>query len=86
MILGAAARVRRLLYAAGILSAERLPRPVVSVGNLVMGGAGKTPHVIHLARWLAGRGRRVGGAAASCGYPTGRDRSSPRRREATSRC
>jgi len=25
-----------------------------------MGGAGKTPHVIHLARWLAGQGRRVG--------------------------
>lgn len=60
MILGAAARVRRLLYATGILSAERLPRPVVSIGNLVMGGTGKTPHVIHLARWLTGQGRRVG--------------------------
>jgi tetraacyldisaccharide 4'-kinase len=32
----------------------------VSVGNLVLGGAGKTPHVIHLARWLTGQGRRVG--------------------------
>jgi len=60
MILGAAARVRRLLYSAGLLTASRLPRPVVSVGNLVMGGAGKTPHVIHLARWLTAQGRRVG--------------------------
>ncbi|MDD5761632.1 MAG: tetraacyldisaccharide 4'-kinase [bacterium] len=60
MILGAAARVRRVLYSTGLLPASRLPRPVVSVGNLVMGGAGKTPHVIHLARWLAGQGRRVG--------------------------
>jgi tetraacyldisaccharide 4'-kinase len=60
LILGAAARVRRLLSWAGLLPASRLPRPVVSVGNLVMGGAGKTPHVIHLARWLAGQGRRVG--------------------------
>ena len=60
MILGAAARARRLLSSAGLLPAALLPRPVVSVGNLVMGGAGKTPHVIHLARWLAGRGMRVG--------------------------
>lgn len=60
MILGAAARVRRILSSAGLLPASSLPRPVVSVGNLVMGGAGKTPHVIHLARWLAGQGRRVG--------------------------
>ena len=60
MILGAAARVRRVLFSAGLLPASLLPRPVVSVGNLVMGGAGKTPHVIHLARWLAGQGRRVG--------------------------
>jgi len=60
MILGAAARVRRILYSKGVFRRERLPRPVVSVGNLVMGGAGKTPHVIYLGRWLAGRGMRVG--------------------------
>ena len=66
MIFGAFARVRRAMYSAGILSSGRLPRPVVSVGNLVLGGAGKTPHVIHLARWLSGGGRRV--AVLSRGY------------------
>lgn len=60
MILGAAARMRRTLYSAGIFPTSLLPRPVVSVGNLVMGGAGKTPHVIHLSQWLSGQGRRVG--------------------------
>ena len=60
MILGAAARALRILSSTGLLPASRLPRPVVSVGNLVMGGAGKTPHVIHMARWLAGQGMRVG--------------------------
>jgi len=60
MILGAAARVRRFLSSAGLLPSTRLPRPVVSIGTLVMGGAGKTPHVIHLARWLTAQGRRVG--------------------------
>jgi len=66
MIFGFAARLRRALYASGMLRASRLPRPVLSVGNLAMGGAGKTPHVMHLAAWLAGTGRRV--AILSRGY------------------
>ncbi len=66
MIFGASARIRRLLHGAGILSPERLPRPVLCVGNLSVGGTGKTPHVMHLARWLAGEGRRV--AILSRGY------------------
>ncbi len=43
-----------------------LPRPVVSLGNLTVGGTGKTPHVQHLAQWLSGRGIRV--AVLSRGY------------------
>ena len=66
MIFGTAARIRRLLHGAGILSAKRLPRPVLCVGNLSVGGAGKTPHTMHLARWLSGLGRRV--AILSRGY------------------
>lgn len=66
MILGAAARVRRALYGAGALSRVRLPRPVLCVGNLSVGGTGKTPHVMHLARWLTGEGLRV--AILSRGY------------------
>jgi tetraacyldisaccharide 4'-kinase len=59
MIFGAAARLRRACYGSGLLRASRLPRPVLSVGNLAMGGAGKTPHVMHFAKWLAEGGRRV---------------------------
>ncbi|MEW6719654.1 MAG: tetraacyldisaccharide 4'-kinase [Thermodesulfobacteriota bacterium] len=66
MIFGIAARLRRGLHAAGLLRPERLPRPVLSVGNLSMGGAGKTPHVMHLAKWLSGKGLRV--AILSRGY------------------
>jgi len=36
-----------------------LPVPVISVGNLVAGGAGKTPLVVYLARSFRARGRRV---------------------------
>jgi tetraacyldisaccharide 4'-kinase len=48
-------RIRRALYRRGILKPKRLPRPVISVGNIAMGGAGKTPAVIAIARHLADR-------------------------------
>lgn len=59
-------RLRRALYRRGTLTSRRLPRPVVSVGNLVAGGAGKTPAVITIARYLAKRGFRV--AVLTRGY------------------
>ena len=36
-----------------------VPIPVVCVGNLTVGGSGKTPVALALARWLAERGARV---------------------------
>jgi len=59
-------RLRRALYRRGLLKSRRLPRPVVSVGNLAAGGAGKTPAVITIARYLAKRGFRV--AVLTRGY------------------
>ena len=59
-------RLRRALYRRGVLKPRRLPRPVVSVGNLAAGGAGKTPAVITIARYLEKRGFRV--AVLTRGY------------------
>jgi tetraacyldisaccharide 4'-kinase len=59
-------RARRALYRAGVLKAKRLPRPVISVGNVTFGGAGKTPATIAIARYLTERGYRV--AVLSRGY------------------
>lgn len=59
-------RLRRALYRGGILKGRRLPRPVISVGNLTAGGSGKTPAVIAIARYLTRRGFTV--AVLSRGY------------------
>jgi len=59
-------RVRVALYRAGILKTRRLPRPVVSVGNITVGGTGKTPVTACIARLLLERGMKV--AVLSRGY------------------
>lgn len=48
--------LRRGLYRAGIFSSQRMPVPVVVVGNVVAGGSGKTPLVLALVRHLQKRG------------------------------
>ena len=55
---GAATALRNTLFDRGVLSSRRLERPVVSVGNLSLGGAGKTPFVIALGELLKARGIR----------------------------
>lgn len=54
------AAVRVLLYRLGIQKSERLPVPVIVVGNIFIGGTGKTPLTIWLAESLRGAGMRPG--------------------------
>ncbi|MGE0103735.1 MAG: tetraacyldisaccharide 4'-kinase [Blastocatellales bacterium] len=57
---------RLFLYRSGILPARRLDRPVISVGNLTVGGTGKTPCVAFIAGQFRDRGHKV--AILSRGY------------------
>lgn len=59
LLYAALAGARRSLFRRGLLASERLPVPVVVVGNVVAGGAGKTPVVMALLAHL-----RAGGLAA----------------------
>jgi tetraacyldisaccharide 4'-kinase len=52
--------LRNLLFDQGVLKIHRLNCPVISVGNLAMGGTGKTPMVVWLARFFSEEGYRVG--------------------------
>jgi tetraacyldisaccharide 4'-kinase len=55
-IFGTAVRLRNALYDRGLFKSRKLSRPVVSVGNISVGGSGKTPFVIALGRLLKERG------------------------------
>jgi tetraacyldisaccharide 4'-kinase len=52
--------LRRLLFRAGVLSSARLPVPVVVVGNIFIGGTGKTPLTIWLVEALRAAGMKPG--------------------------
>lgn len=59
-LFGAVVRLRRLAYARGWLKSSHPGVPVIVVGNLTVGGTGKTPVTLWLARELAQRGLTVG--------------------------
>lgn len=59
-------KVRAQLYQRQLLTSHDFDIPVISVGNLTMGGTGKTPMVIYLARFLSTIGFKV--AVVSRGY------------------
>ena len=64
--------LRQQLYRTQVFAVHRLPVPVISVGNLTMGGTGKTPTVAYIAQYLHSIGHRptiisrgYGGSASS---------------------
>lgn len=65
-IYGAIMIIRAWMYKTGTLTSHRLAARVISVGNLTMGGTGKTPLVMYIARYLLDKGRKP--AIVSRGY------------------
>jgi tetraacyldisaccharide 4'-kinase len=81
LLFRAIASVRRLAYRLGLRRVHRFPVPVIVVGNISVGGTGKTPLVIWLAEYLRQRGWKPG--IVSRGYG-GRARNWPQQVRADS--
>jgi tetraacyldisaccharide 4'-kinase len=62
----AGARMRSVFFTTGMLATIKVPVPVISFGNLTVGGTGKTPAVIWCAKYLTDKGLTPG--IASRGY------------------
>lgn len=75
------AKRRRRRFLSGRTRAWQSPVPVIVVGNVTVGGTGKTPLVIWLARWLKNRGLAVGvvsrGYGGRASYPLTVDAKTP---------
>jgi tetraacyldisaccharide 4'-kinase len=65
LLYGLITALRNFLYNAGILTSVEFPFPVICVGNITVGGTGKTPHTEYLAEML---GKRFKVAILSRGY------------------
>jgi tetraacyldisaccharide 4'-kinase len=74
LVYGAAAGSRRYLYARHVRKSTRISAPVIVVGNLSVGGTGKTPLVCWLAARLAERGFKPGVVTRGYGGSSGRVR------------
>ena len=53
-------KFRKFLYRIGLLKTQTLPVPVIVVGNITVGGTGKTPLIIYLANFLKDSGFKPG--------------------------
>src|SRR5699024_2257555 len=60
LLYGAIVALRRCAYRRGWLASVRLPVPVIVIGNITVGGSGKTPLTAHIAHYLHRRGLKVG--------------------------
>ncbi|CAN5678075.1 tetraacyldisaccharide 4'-kinase [soil metagenome] len=69
-LFAAVAAVRRTLYRRGLLATERVPVPLIVVGNVMAGGVGKTPAVIAIVQHLQARGLAVGVVSRGHGRTT----------------
>ena len=70
LLYGALVALRRTLYRTGLLRSEHPGRPVIVVGNVIAGGAGKTPVVIALVKHLQAQGLQVGVISRGYGRST----------------
>lgn len=71
LLYGAVAGARNWLFDARLRAVHRLPVPVVSIGNLTVGGTGKTPAVLWLCSLAKAAGRRPGVLARGYGRVRG---------------
>ena len=73
LVYGGIVKLREFCYKAGIVKSKRLPCTIISIGNITVGGTGKTPMTIKVAQIIRNLGYKV--AIISRGYKGGAEKT-----------
>ena len=73
LVYGGIVKLREFCYKAGIIKSKRLPCTIISIGNITVGGTGKTPMTIKVAQIIRNLGYKV--AIISRGYKGGAEKT-----------
>src|SRR5207245_9101230 len=83
LLFGAAVVIRRLLFKLRLLKSKHPGVPVIVVGNLTVGGSGKTPLVLWIAEFLKSKGWSPGIVSRGSGAKIDAPRAAPGAAQAT---
>ena len=70
ILYGIIIEIRNKLYDYDLLKSQSFDKPIISIGNITIGGTGKTPLAIHIAKYILNQGKKPGIISSNAAKPS----------------